>query len=315
MPDAIRTENLSREYRGRGQPIVLALSTFDLSIREGEVVGLLGPNGAGKTTIVKVLSTILLPTSGKAFVLGHDVVREPQEVRARIGIVLGGDRGLYDRLTASENLLHWGAMYGLSSRLAAARADELLTRVGLEDRASQRVETFSRGMKQRLHLARGLVGDPEVAFLDEPTAGLDPIAAHEFRGLLSHMRRDGRTILLATHDMAEAESLCDRVALVDRGRLLAFESPRRLASWISDYERVELLEPPAALLEEIARVEGVRDPVALDDGWTRVAVTGKDTVAEVLRLAVTHAITGLRTTQPTLEEVYLEVFGGRGRPE
>ena len=218
---AVEVERLTRLYKGRhGSPDVRALDGIDLAIEEGAVHGLLGPNGAGKTTLVKVLSTVLLPTSGTARVLGHDVVRETDRVRRLIGIVFGGDRGLYFGLTGRQNLLYWAALYGVPEQQARRRAAELLERVGLEERANARVETYSRGMKQRLHLARGLVADARVLLLDEPTTGMDPIAGRDFRALVVGLRSEGRTILLTTHDMAEAESVCDRVALIDHGRLL-----------------------------------------------------------------------------------------------
>ncbi len=175
---AVQTENLRRLYKGQNKrPSVTALDDVNLSIDEGEVQGLLGPNGAGKTTLVKVLSTVLLPTAGS----GHDVVRETKTVRQLIGIVFGGDRGLYARLTGRQNLEYWAALYRVPTSTGKRRVSELLDRVGMADRADDLVETYSRGMKQRLHLARGLVADAKVLFLDEPTTGLDPVAAREFR--------------------------------------------------------------------------------------------------------------------------------------
>ena len=175
---AVQTRDLTRVYRSRDKnPDVVALDGVSMDIKAGEIHGLLGPNGAGKTTLVKVLSTVLLPTSGSASILGHDVVRETAAVRARIGIVLGGDRGFYLRLTGRQNLEYWAALYKVPASTAARRVSELLEQVGLTDRADYLVETYSRGMKQRLHLARGLVADARVLFLDEPTTGLDPIAA------------------------------------------------------------------------------------------------------------------------------------------
>src|SRR5436190_11933180 len=225
---ALRRVFKTRATVRRKRAEVVALDRVSLSVPEGEIHGLLGPNGAGKTTLVKIFSTVLLPTSGEARVLGRNVVREAQLVRPLIGIVFGGERGLYPRLTARQNLEYWGALYRLATPQVRRRVEELLERVGLTERADARVETFSRGMKQRLHLARGLVGNAKVLFLDEPTTGMDPLAAREFRRLVVDLRAEGRTILLATHDMVEAETVCDRVTLIDRGRIVATESPGTL---------------------------------------------------------------------------------------
>jgi ABC-2 type transport system ATP-binding protein len=240
--EAVEVEEVTRvfEPRRRGSTRVVALDSVSLTIPTGEIHGLLGPNGAGKTTLVKILSTVLLPTSGRARVLGHDVVEETHAVRPLIGIVFGGERGLYWRLTGRQNLEYWGALYKLPSRAAKARAQQLLERVGLADKADGRVEEYSRGMKQRLHLARGLMGDGTVLFLDEPTTGMDPLAAREFRTLIGELREEGRTILLATHDMVEAETVCDRVTLIDRGKIVATESPRALGRVISRFQRIDV---------------------------------------------------------------------------
>ena len=183
---SVTTKDLSRVYKTRGANAdVLALDRVSMSVEEGEIHGLLGPNGAGKTTLVKLLSTVLLPTSGTASVLGYDVVRDTKQVRQKIGVVLGGDRGMYWRLTGRENLEYWSALYKVPAGTAKRRVSELLQLVGLSDRADHLFEGYSRGMKQRLHLARGLVGDPRVLFLDEPTTGMDPVASLEFRSLVA----------------------------------------------------------------------------------------------------------------------------------
>ena len=238
--NAVTTSDLRRVYKSRdGNPDVVALDGVSMTIEEGEVHGLLGPNGAGKTTLVKLLSTVLLPTSGSASILGHDIVRETKAVRRLIGVVLGGDRGLYWRLTGRENLEYWAALYNVPGSTAKRRVSELLETVGLADRADYLVEGYSRGMKQRLHLARGLVADARVLFLDEPTSGMDPIASREFRRLVENLRSEGRAVLLTTHDMAEAESVCDRVTLIDRGKVLAVETPRSLGRLVARYERID----------------------------------------------------------------------------
>ena len=309
---AVEVQQLERVFTPRKREPVVALDGVSLTIPEGEVHGMLGPNGAGKTTLVKILSTVLLPTSGTALVLGHDVVEKTQAVRPLIGIVFGGERGLYTRLTARQNLEYWGALYRLPAALIRQRSEALLERVGLVDRADQRVEQFSRGMKQRLHLARGLMGDAKVLFLDEPTTGMDPIAGREFRLLIAELKEEGRTILLTTHDMVEAESVCDRVTLIDRGRVLATETPRTLGTLISRFQRIDVSGADEALLREVAAVPGVSSATPQADGWTRIEVSEEGATHIVLRRLVDSGITDLRTSLPSLEEVYVMAIGDRG---
>jgi ABC-2 type transport system ATP-binding protein len=261
---------------------------------------------------VKILSTVLLPTSGTARILGHDVARETDRVRRLIGIVFGGDRGLYSGLTGRQNLLYWAALYGVPEQRARRRAAELLERVGLDARANARVETYSRGMKQRLHLARGLIADARVLFLDEPTTGMDPIASRDFRALFVGLRSEGRTILLTTHDMAEAESVCDRVALIDHGRLLAVESPRTLATWLARYERIDVEEAPEPLLDQIRSLPGIGGVSPSPNGGARIDITADGTASLVLEMLVKAGVTSIRTSMPSLEEVYVQLIGDRG---
>ena len=174
------------------------------------------------------MSTLLTPTDGSARVLGYDVVRQAKQVREHIGFILGGDRGLYGRLTGKQNIRYFGALNRLDPKTASRRADELLERVGLQDSGDVLVEQYSRGMKQRLHIARGLLTDPEVIFMDEPTIGLDPIGAQELRQYIPELVDQGKTIFLTTHYMLEADMLCDTIALIDKGRLVALGTPNEI---------------------------------------------------------------------------------------
>ena len=309
--DAVVVEEIRRVFTPRKRDPVTALDGVSLAIPAREVHGLLGPNGAGKTTLVKILSTVLLPTGGRASVLGHDVVTEARAVRPQIGIVFGGERGLYWRLSGRQNLEYWGALYKLSRAEIRERTEQLLERVGISERADERVETYSRGMKQRLHLARGLIGDARVLFLDEPTTGMDPLAAREFRALIGELRGEGRTILLATHDMAEAETLCDRVTLIDRGAILATESPRTLGRVISRFQRIDVEGAPEALVAQVAALAGVASVVP-GDGGVRIEVAEEGVTADVLKLLVDGGVTSVRTSMPSLEEVYVHLIGDRG---
>lgn len=310
---AVVTRALTRRYRApKTGNEVSALDGVDLTVERGEVYGLLGPNGAGKTTLCRILSTILLPTSGTAEVMGLDVVRDTARVKQSIGIVFGGDRGLYGRLTVRENIRFWAALYGLHGSALRGRTDALLERLGLADRAGDRVDTLSRGMKQRLHLARGLVADPRLLVLDEPTVGMDPVAAHDFRALVGELREDGRTVLLTTHDMAEAEAVCDRVSLVDRGRIVATKAPSEIGALISRHERVEAGPVPPGAAEALGRLPGVVSVEPADGGRLRIGTRDTDATRAVLRLLVDAGVTSVTTGRPGLEEVYLHLVGDRG---
>jgi ABC-2 type transport system ATP-binding protein len=309
---AVDVQEIRRVFTPRKREPVTALDGISLAIPTGEVHGLLGPNGAGKTTLVKILSTVLLPSGGRAFVCGHDVVAETKAVRPLIGIVFGGERGLYTRLSARQNLEYWGALYRLSGSEIKTRTAALLERVGLTDRADQRVEEFSRGMKQRLHLARGLMGDASVLFLDEPTTGMDPLAAREFRTLIGELKGEGRTILLTTHDMVEAETVCDRVTLIDRGRILATETPRSLGSLLSRFQRIDVEGAPDDVLAAIGRLAGVSSVTTQPDGSVRIEVNEDGATRLVLKQLVDAGVTSVKTSLPGLEEVYVQMIGERG---
>ena len=307
---AIQTHELTRTYRSRNKrPEVVALDRVTLDIEEGEVRGLLGPNGAGKTTLVKILCTVLLPTSGTASVLGRDVVREAKVVRPLIGIVFGGERGLYWNLTARQNLEYWAALYSVPVRETSTRVAELLDRAGLLDRADDLVETYSRGMKQRLHLARGLIANAHVLFLDEPTTGMDPVAARDFRELVRDLRSEGRTILLTTHDMAEAESVCDRVTLIDHGPVLAVETPRTLSELIGKFERIDFEWDTPDLIDRLGSLPGIASVSPMPDRNSyRIELLEESATPGVLNLLVSAGVTSIRTSRPSLEEVYLHLI-------
>jgi ABC-2 type transport system ATP-binding protein len=217
-----------------------AVDGIDLRVEPGEIFGVLGPNGAGKTTTLKMLATLLEPTSGEARVLGIDVRERPREVRARLGAMLSGERSLYWKLTGRENLEYFAALYHVPPREARARIDRALEEVKLADRAEDYVERYSTGMRQRLALARALLPDPPLLILDEPTVGLDPQASRDLRDRVRDLRRQGRTVLLTTHYMEEADQLCDRVAIIDHGRIVALDTPAALKRTVRAEEIVHI---------------------------------------------------------------------------
>jgi ABC-2 type transport system ATP-binding protein len=235
-----------------------AVDGVDLQVAEGEVFGILGPNGAGKTTTMRMLATLLEPTSGSATILGHDLVTESRAIRRRLGAVLSGERSLYWKLTARENLEYFAALYHVPPAETRRRIAEILEVVHLTDRADDYVEKFSTGMRQRLVLARALLPAPSLLLLDEPTVGLDPQAARDLRERVLQLRDEGRTVLLTTHYMEEADQLCDRIAIVDHGRIVALDTPARLKRGLNgtDVVRIEISAPEPADKALVRRLEG-----------------------------------------------------------
>ena len=217
-----------------------AVDGIDLVVEPGEIFGLLGPNGAGKTTTMKMLATLLIPTSGTIRVLGIDPLARPREVRARLGAMLSGERSLYWKLTARENLEYFAALYHVPPHQTKTRIASVLAAAKLADRADDYVERYSTGMRQRLALARALLPDPPLVVLDEPTVGLDPQASRDLRDRVRELKAQGRTVLLTTHYMEEADQLCDRVAIIDHGRIVALDTPAALKRTIRAEEVVHL---------------------------------------------------------------------------
>jgi ABC-2 type transport system ATP-binding protein len=310
--------DLKRLYTARNsfgkKQVTAALDGLSLSCPKGIVFGILGPNGAGKTTLVRILSTLLTPTAGSARVCGFDVVKQSREVRLHIGQVLGGDRGYYGRLSGRENLLYFAALNHLSPKEASRRVDEMLERVGLSESKNILMERYSRGMKQRVHIARGLLMDPEILFLDEPTIGLDPFGAQELRQIIPELTAQGKTVLLTTHYMFEADSLCQTIAMINNGKLVAQGSPAEIKSRLSHVVMIEitLKEASKALAQTIAGLEGVRQVDTGADGvlpklvihtWSDV-----DVLSRITAVVGQNGIGKIVTREPTLEEAYLNIL-------
>src|SRR5712664_1183556 len=294
---------------------VVALDGLSLEVAEGELFGLLGPNGAGKTTTIKILTTLLIPTSGTASVVGLDVVRDAAEVRRRIGFVFGGERGLYYRLSGRDNLRYFAELYAVPPREIGPRVEELIELVGLKDRVDERVEGYSRGMKQRLHLARTLLHRPRVIFLDEPTIGLDPIGARELRRIVSELHQGGATIILTTHYLFEADQLCQRIGVIDKGRLVALGTPADLKANVSDLSVVELevFGVDAAALDRLRGLDFV-DSVVVEQRELRQLLRVQTRIADravaPLIAALGAADVGRVTVrEATLEDAYVRLVG------
>ncbi|HEX6533540.1 MAG TPA: ABC transporter ATP-binding protein [Gemmatimonadaceae bacterium] len=300
------TEMLRHPRSTRWVSVVQGVS---VSIAEGEFFGLLGPNGAGKTTLFKMLATLIIPDEGTALVGGHDIVRQPAAVRRILSPVIADERSLYWRLSALENLELYGALQGLDARSRRARAGELLEVVGLSDAGEKIVGSFSSGMKQRLLIARALIGQPRVLLLDEPTRSLDPISARAFRAFLREeiTGRQGCTVVLATHNAEEALELCDRVAVLDHGRLLAAGTAERLAREIGD-ERYRMwtrdpFHPGIGALVERGVAGGVATRGMDEEGWTRVEMEipgGSERAAQVVAFLVEQGVSVARFERVSL---------------
>ncbi|MEM4969866.1 MAG: ABC transporter ATP-binding protein [Sulfolobales archaeon] len=305
---------VTKRRRGvfRGEKIFVdALRGVSFSVAKGSIFGLLGPNGAGKTTTVKILATILLPDGGDAYVEGFSVTRESKRVREVLGVVLSADRGFYARLTGLENLIYYGMLYGLSRFDAKRRAEELLDLVDLGDSRHRLYEEYSLGMRARLALAKALIHDPSVVILDEPTIGLDPVSSRRIREILRRLAREGRSIMITTHNMWEAEILCNDIAVIMGGKIVASGSPEDLRRRYGGqrYIEIEILDPPDSL-----RIEGFE--VMRNDGEIAVLRTrSSEDIASSIEKALSEArslglrIASIRVREPSLEDVFVEVVG------
>src|SRR5215211_6363396 len=311
--------DLHRTYRTHTGTIrrrakeIEAVKGVSFEIAKGELFGLLGPNGAGKTTTIKMLITLLIPTAGEARVLGYDVVRDAHEVRKRVGYVFGGERGLYERLSALDNLRYFAELYAVPARDQKRRIHELLELVGLSGREKERVEGYSRGMRQRLHIARGLLHDPPVLFLDEPTIGVDPVGARELRAMIASLTEAGKTVLLTTHYMFEADSLCDRIAVLANGSIVAQGTPQQLKARVEQSGVVEV-EVFGIDQESIRRIEALTDVLAVtveEQEQKQLLIVQTRPGAELTHviLAQLQAVSIGRVAfrQPTLEDAYVQL--------
>ena len=340
MPDAIATEALRKVYpappgrrrssaSGRtngptsavsGTPSssrttsegIIALDGLDLTVRSGELFGLLGPNGAGKTTTIGILTTRVLASSGRALVAGHDVATAAVRVRQRIGVV--PQRPNPDRsLTTLENLVFHAAYFGFAFDRATRSAGELLERLGISDKADAKVDALSGGQQQRLMIARALIHEPEVIFLDEPTVGLDPQARLDLWGILRELHAQGRTIVMTTHYMEEADQLCERVAIVDRGLLLACDTPQRLKASAPGGTLVEVTLDGSAdgVVAAVRQLPGISRAEAHGDVLHVYSERGGESIPALIGVAqsAARAVTNIHLTTPSLESLFISMTG------
>ncbi|MEP7028708.1 MAG: ABC transporter ATP-binding protein [Candidatus Eisenbacteria bacterium] len=325
---AVWVKGLTRTFeagkRKDGKRTVTAVAGIDLAIGRGELFGILGPNGAGKTTTMKILTTLLYPTTGEVRVAGYDVVLKARDVRRRIGLVSGGDNAGYGILTVRESLWMFSQFYGVPQAESRERSEMLLDRLALREKADERVNRLSTGFKQRLNFARGFMSDPEIVFLDEPTLGLDVESARHVRLFLRDWmaeRPGERTVLLTTHYMAEADELCDRIAIIDRGKILATDTPQGLRQIVSADRRVEVELDAGTPIDALSRIAGVRvlrvtPPTERGTFAVHLGVgEGRGMRAVLDSLMVEgRAVHNLSTHDPSLEDVFVAIVG-RGLDE
>jgi len=309
MSAILEVQQLVKKYGDK-----VAVNGISFDIQEGEIFSLLGPNGAGKTTTISVLSTLYVPTAGDAVIGGHSVVKDPMAVRNLIGVV-PQDLALYEDLTARENLAFWGQMYNLSGKALNARIDQVLEQIGLKDRAKQRVKTFSGGMKRRVNIGVGLLHQPRLLFMDEPTVGIDPQSRRAILDSVKDLNRQGMTVLYTTHYMEEAQELSDRVGIIDHGDLIALGTQGELTRQVGEYEALQLhiseMDDSEALAQALRGVEGVVRADVIDHTITLITPEAEKILAPVVSRANERGIRIHTVTiqEPNLEAVFLHLTG------
>jgi len=338
---AIEAENLVKKFPQRGgskdangkkekkprwprfkrepKKLFTAVDGVSLQIERGEIFGLLGPNGAGKSTTIRMLCTLLEPTSGTAHVNGYDIVKQANEVRRNLGTVLAGERSIYWKLSGRENLEYFAALYHIPPAVAKKRAEELIERMELKDRADELVEKYSTGMRQRIAISKALLARPPILLLDEPTLGLDPQAARNLRELIVDLQKEGHTILLTTHYMEEADLLSDRIGIIDTGKIIALDTPDGLKQRIGQSEIVKLevsgwYERIGEQLRQLNGVENLSTRNLGTDGIWEVSLQSADSrailpgVVETVNHNGTHLL-NMNIVKPSLEDVFINLTG------
>jgi ABC-2 type transport system ATP-binding protein len=325
MELAIEAKDLGRIYKIRGNKKeaareLVALKSINLEVKRGELFGLLGPNGAGKTTLIKILTTLLSPSSGQALVAGYDVAKDPDKVRPRINMVSGGESSGYGLLTVRENLWMFAQFYGIPSKIANERIKDLLKIVGLEDRINTKSSDLSTGLRQKMNIVRGFLTDPDVLFLDEPTLGLDVEASRDVRKFVRGWvdRDQNRTLLLTTHYMVEADELCDRVAIINQGQVLACDTPAQLKRNLQSEAifRVEISPLNGLKTDAFEKLNGVKKVThEAFDGYSilELSLAEDDALGTVVNTLTSNDIhiLNLQKREATLEDVFVNLVGKR----
>jgi len=309
MSNILEVHNLAKAY-GDFQ----AVKGVSFDIKDGEIFSLLGPNGAGKTTTISMLSTLLAPTSGEASIGGHSVTRDPMRVRQMIGVV-PQDLALYEDLSARENLNFWGQMYGLGGAKLKTRIDEVLAQIGLTDKANNRIKTYSGGMKRRVNIGIGLLHNPQLLFMDEPTVGIDPQSRRAILDTVKDLNQRGMSVLYTTHYMEEAQELSDRVGIIDHGTLIALGTQKELTQQVGEHDVLRLHVGESQNVEALAVALRSQAGVLRADATDHAVVVSVSNAAEALAGVVAKAgevglkIRSLGIEEPNLEAVFLNLTG------
>ena len=307
----ITVENLVKKYNGH-----TAVDGVSFDINRGEIFGLLGPNGAGKSTLISMMCCLLESTSGKIIIEGFDIEKEPFEIKKIIGVV-PQEISLYHTLTAQENLLFYGKIYGLSGASLKNRVETLLEMVGLTDRAHDIIEGYSGGMKRRINIAVALLHNPKILFLDEPSTGVDPQSRRRIYDTIQELNRAGTTVLLTTHQMEDAEKLCHRIAIVDKGKLIALDTLQGLLDLVGENDIIYLMakEFPDDAVKSIEKMNEVRK-VSLDkDSMTVQLLHGRESLAQIIDILISAGtqVESIQIKEPDLETLFLHLTGTRLR--
>jgi len=323
----VEVQSLSKTFVTKEGPLfrkvpktLMAVDSINFSVPKGEIFGLLGPNGAGKTTTIKMLCTLITPSSGDAFIGGFSVVKNQQKVRENLGVMLTGERTLYWKLTGRENLEYFAALYHMDPSYAKKRTDELLILVGLKEREDMLVENYSTGMRIRLSFVKALLNEAPVILFDEPTASLDPQSSRLIRDIIRDLKHKGHAIILTTHNMEEADELSDRVAIIDHGRIVKLASPSQLKEKVKSSDIIEIegrriSEQMTIALEgfsEVSKVVVSADDPSEEKCSLRIhAQKGKEVLPKILEFLVRKQATITKVTfiEPTLEDVFIAETG------
>jgi len=334
MEYAIETFNLTKKFiptRGFADLLhpfvkkeVTALDNVSIKIKKGELFGILGPNGAGKTTLIKILCTLILPTTGTAYVNGYDIVKEEEKVKASIGLITGEERSFYWRLTGRQNLFFFASLHNFSSSEAQKRINNVLNFVGIEDKADDKFHSYSTGMKQRMAIARGLLNDPPILFMDEPTRSLDPGTAQNLREFIKErlVKEQGKTVFLSTHHFEEAEQLCDRIAVINKGRIKAYGTLSQLRDMIGKREIyvIKVKNLSNSVLGKLRDLEGVitfSTDAQSDLGFSeiQVSLSNSETVLpKIIEMIVNTGgkIHACNTKEVVINEIFTQLVSETG---
>lgn len=312
MTNAIKVENLTKIY-GSSENGVLAVDQINFTVEQGEIFGFLGPNGAGKTTTQRMLTTLLEPTSGRIWIHGNDLAKNAYPAKKIIGMV-PEESNVYPELSAWDNLMFTASIYLVPKNERASRASDLLKMFGLYEKRNIKAENYSKGMRRRLSIAMAIIHKPSLLFLDEATTGLDALSTREIRNLIRQMNDDGTTVFMTTHLIEEANQLCDRVAIINHGKIATIDTPENLKKTVERVQSVVVaLEPNGQSHGDgLKALPGVINTVKMGDKWRLYAENPSELLPHIMEYADTNdlKVVSLNTLAPSLEDVYLEITGG-----